>query len=379
MSEDAVYNFVKSMIEESKCCTDIMKKHFSKELEMTKEEDEDLENPGKCWICDNVYVDGDVKVRDHYHITGKYRDSPHRDFNIKVKLNHRITIVFHNLKNYDSHLTMQEIGKFDFKIKVIPNVLEKYMSINISNKLIFIDSFQFLSSSLDSLVNNLGKNDFKYMSQKFDSKVLDLVKQKGFYPYAYMSDFETFKEKLPSKEKFYPLTSEKITDKECEHVLKVRNKFEMKMMKDYHDLYLKCDVLLLAVISEKFRNSSLKNYGLYSSHYLSAAALSWDAILNMTKVDIELISNTDMYLFFEKGMRDGVSYISKRCSIANNKYLNSYDPKQKQKHIICLYANNLYGYVMPKFELIGPKYFDSNKYSSNSLAGCVLEADLEYP
>ena len=79
------------------------------------------------------------------------------------------------------------------------------MSFSFNNKLSFIDSFQFLSSSLDSLVKNLAKDDFKYLSQEFDNNVLDLVKQKGFYPYEYMSDFEKFKEQLPSKEKFYNL------------------------------------------------------------------------------------------------------------------------------------------------------------------------------
>ena len=127
------------------------------------------------------------------------------------------------------------------------------MSFSISNKLSLIDSFQFLCSSLDSLVKNLAKDDFKYLSQEFDNKVLDLVKQKVFYRY----------------------------DKEYERVLKVWNKFEMKTMKNYCNLYLKCGVLLLADVFEKFRNNSLKNYGLCPSHYLSAPALSWDAMLNM--------------------------------------------------------------------------------------------------
>ena len=97
---------------------------------------------------------------------------------------------------------MQELGKLNLKINVIPNGLEKYMSFSINNKVSFIDSFQFLSSSLDSLVKSLSKDDFKCLSQEFDSNALDLVKQKGFDPYDYMSDFEKFKEELPSKEKF---------------------------------------------------------------------------------------------------------------------------------------------------------------------------------
>ena len=134
-----------------------MKKHFNKELVMTKEDNENFKNPTNCWICDNCYIDNDVKVRDHCHITRKYRGSSHRDCNINLKLNHKTHIVFHNLKIFDYYLIMQELGRFNLKISVIPNVLEKYMSFTVNNKLRFIDSFQFLSSSLDSLVKNLNK------------------------------------------------------------------------------------------------------------------------------------------------------------------------------------------------------------------------------
>ena len=126
----------------------------------------------------------------------------HRDCNINVKLNHKIPVVFHNLENYDSYLIMQELGKFNLKLNIIPNGLEKYISFSINNKVSFIDSFQFLSSSLDSLTKNLDKDYFKYLSQEFYNNALDLVKQKGFYPHEHMSNFEKFNEKLPSKKCF---------------------------------------------------------------------------------------------------------------------------------------------------------------------------------
>ena len=110
-----------------------MKKHFNKELVMTKKDNENFENSVKYWIGDNNFIDNNVKVRDHYHISGKYGGSAHRYCNINVKLNHKILVVFHNLKNYDLHLIMQELGKFNLKINVIPNGLEKYMSFSINN------------------------------------------------------------------------------------------------------------------------------------------------------------------------------------------------------------------------------------------------------
>ena len=120
---------------------------------------------------------------------------------ISLKVNHKIPAAFHNLKNYDFLFIMQELSKFDLKISVITNGLEKYMSFTNNNKLCFIGNFQFLISSLDGLGKNLNKDDFKYISQEFDNCVLDLDKQKGFYPYEYMSDFEEFNEELPSKER----------------------------------------------------------------------------------------------------------------------------------------------------------------------------------
>ena len=129
---------------------------------------------------------------------------------------------------------MQELGKFSLQINVMPNGLEKYISFSISNKLSFIYSFQFLSSSLDSLVKNSSKDDFKYLSQEFDNNILDLVQQKVFYPYEYMTDFKRFEEQLPSKEKLYSsLTGKKISNKKYDHILKVWNKFEMTTIKNY--------------------------------------------------------------------------------------------------------------------------------------------------
>ena len=93
-----------------------MKKLFNKELAMTKENNKDFENSTKCWICDNNYIENNVKVRDHCHITRKYRGSARRDCNINVKLNHKIPVAFHNLENYDSHLILQELGKFNVKM-----------------------------------------------------------------------------------------------------------------------------------------------------------------------------------------------------------------------------------------------------------------------
>ena len=120
---------------------------------------------------------GDNKVRDHCHITGRYRGSAHWSCNINIELTKKAPVTTHNLKGCDSHLIMQEIGKFDVKVNVIPNGSEKYMTFTINKDLVFIDSMQFMTSGLDSLVKHLSDNDFRYLSQEFSGEQLKLVKQ----------------------------------------------------------------------------------------------------------------------------------------------------------------------------------------------------------
>ena len=137
-----------------------------------------------------------------------------------------------------------------------------------------------------------------------------------------MNSFKKFSEdKLPEKSKFFSsLKDEEISEKDFEKDKNIWNTFGMKTLEEYHDLYLKTDVLLLADVYEKFIKTCLSYYGLDPCHYFSSPGLSWDAMLKMTKVKLEFISDIDMHLFIEKGMRGGISYNAKRHSKANNKY-----------------------------------------------------------
>ena len=136
------------------------KKHFNKNLVTSAEEKERFQLSNSCWICDKLFDVGDDKVRDHCHITGKYRGAAHWKCNINLKLSKKIPVIFHNLKGYDSHLIIKEVNKFDVKVNVIPNGLEKYIAFTTNKNLVFIDSMQFMSSSLNSLVKNLMDRDF---------------------------------------------------------------------------------------------------------------------------------------------------------------------------------------------------------------------------
>ena len=278
-----------------------------------------------------------------------------KNCNRNFQLTKRIFIIFHNLKCYDSHLIFSVLYKFNLKIGVVPNGLEKYMAFFVGKNLVFIDSMQFMNSSLDHLVENLSDKDFKYLVKEFGSDNLEILKQKGAYPYEYMNSFKRFnEEKLCARKYFFSSTKKgkidndgKISDghisiKDYMTCEKIWNMFNIKNMGDYHDHYLKKDVLLLADVFEKFISTCIKYYELDPCHYFSSPGLSWDAMLKMTGIELEKISDIDKYLFIEKGARGGVSCIVKRYAKANNKYMNDYNPEEPSTFITYLDKNNLY-------------------------------------
>ena len=132
-----------------------MKKHFNKNLIMSEEKVHLFQQSNSCWICKKLVNHEDEKVRDHCHITSKFRGATHWSCNINFQLTKRIPVMFHNLKGYDSHLIFSVLHKFNVKINVIPNGLEKYMAFFLNKNLVFIDSMQYMNSSLDKLVKNL--------------------------------------------------------------------------------------------------------------------------------------------------------------------------------------------------------------------------------
>ena len=404
--EKAVYKFMENMLEEVKYCKKVMKKHFDKPLRMTKEDEEEFEKVKECHICDKKYTEKDIRVRDHCHITGKYRGAAHQDCNLKLRINPeeiKIPVIFHNLRGYDSRFLMQEIGaivnnntytkngkEIKMKINAIPNNMEKYMAFMLGNHLTFIDSFQFMSSSLDKLVSNLPTEALKYTNKKFKGKKFELMTRKGVYPYDYMDSFEKFnKTELPTKEEFYSiLNNEHITDEDYSHAQKVWTTFQLQTMGEYHNLYLKSDILLLADVFENFRKTCLQYYKLDPCHYFTSPGLSWDAMLKMTNIKLELMTDIDMFQFIEKGMRGGISYIANRYGKANNKYMREYDEKASSKYIMYLDANNLYGWAMSQYLPTGGFKWLTEKqinkinlaqYNEDSNKGLILEVDLEYP
>ena len=208
------------------------------------------------------------------------------------------------------HLLIREFAKYTTDIGVIAKNIEDYISSSIKVEvdrykdkngeekireieLRFIDSFKFMSSSLDSLVNNLATGAHKFLVfEKFSNDQHELLIKKGIYPYEYMDSWNKFNErKLPSKDKFYnKLNMSDVSDKDYDHARKVWKEFKIKNMGEYHDLYLLTDVILLANVFESFRNVCMDNYGLDPAHFYTAPGLAWKACLKKTGNNIRIVT-----------------------------------------------------------------------------------------
>ena len=195
----------------------------------------------------------------------------------------------------------------------------------------FLDSLKFTLKSLDGLVKGLNSNQFKTLEREMGTN--ELLKKKGVFPYEYMTGFDKLEvNELPSKKDFYSkLNDESISYKQYEHAQNIWTEFQCKTMRDYHDLYLKTDVLLLADVMENYRDVCINNYGLDPVWYYTAPGLAWDASLEILEIKLELLTDPDTYLMVETGIRGGISTITKRYAKANNKYTHTHTHTQPRK------------------------------------------------
>ena len=371
---------------------------WKRNIRITQGQEQEFQSETVWHICENLL--NDDKVRDHCHLTGRYRGAAHSKCNLKYKVPKFYPVIFHNLSGYDAHMFIKDIAETPGEINCISRTEEDYVSfsktivvdtfekrvgdkvvtVKVKRQIRFIDSFRFTLKSLEELAGNLTQHD--NLQRYFKDEQLELVKRKGVYPYDYMSSFERLGETcLPPIECFYSkLSDTNISANDYAHANKVWDVFQMNIMRDYHDLYLKTDVLLLADVFEKFRYVCMNNYQLDPAWYYTLPGLAWDACLKMTKVELELLHDQDMLLMIEEGIRGGVSMITKRLGVSNNEYMKSYDSSKTSTYISYLDANNLYGWAMSKplpthgFRWMTPWQLVNWRYHT-----CILEVDLEYP
>lgn len=387
--KDVVENFLKTLKRIEKCVMCYMKQN----IPMNKG---NYINSSVCHLCGKTFSRSDIITINHDHLTGKILGSACQNCNLNYKRTYFLPVVIHNLSGYDSHFIFKKItSHLAKKMSIIPNNSEKFTSFSIDN-IKFIDSYLFLPAKLSNLIENLKHSNFNFpiFNSYFCNyeKNRPLLLRKGVFPYNYFDSFEKLKtENLPPKEQFFDnLTKSNITREDYKHACHVYKKFKCSTFKDYLKLYLDCDVVLLADIFENFRKLSLNYFQLDPVHFLTTPNLTWYAGLKMTGITLHLLTDVDMYLTIESGMRGGICQVSKRYSIANNPYLNSrFHKSLPRSYIVSLDVNNLYGAAMAfnklpysDFTWLLPeeiKNFDIQQVCDEGEYGYILVVDLIYP
>ena len=404
---DCIEKFCKHIIPEAKrLYNSFLGKPMSP---LTKSHLKEYARATECHICFKPFSEEKRKVRDHCHYTGLYRGAAHSSCNLQYKIPNYIPVVFHNLAGYDAHLFIRELAKYTTGMGVIAKNMEDYISFSIKvevdkyvdkegnertkeMELRFIDSIKFMSSSLDSLVNNLARGGL-WGFENYNCHKCKLLIQKGIYPYEYMDSWDKFEEtSLPRIEKFYSnLNMSGVSDADYEHACSVWREFKIRNIGEYHDLYLRTEVILLANVFESFGRVCLENYGLDPSHLYTAPGLAWKACFKKTGVKLKVLLDPDMLLMFERGIRGGIMQSIHRWAAVNNPNMGSeYDKNKPTKYLQYLDANNLCGWAMSQplpnggFHWVELRKDWSVKTIAEELAtkknyGYLLEVDVAYP
>ncbi|XP_018378038.1 PREDICTED: DNA polymerase-like, partial [Trachymyrmex cornetzi] len=403
--EDCISWFIKELYDLAHHTKTIFDKNMAMAEFTSNVEWEQFRNATHCHICERPFEEGDLRVRNHCHLTGRYRGPAHSRCNLLYHDTYVIPVVFHNLAGYDAHFIIKDIANsFVGRVDLLPITKEKYISftkhVKATNskqgtdclKLRFVDSFKFLNTSLEKLVSYLDKSKLKIIRSEFsnlDAEDFDLLTRKGVFPYEYIDSVDKLNEtSLPPRELFYSsLTDEAASDDDYQHATNVWRRFCIETLGDYSDLYLKTDVLLLADVFENFRDTCIESYGLDPAYYYTLPGYTWDAMLKYTGIRFELLTDIDMVMFVERGVRGGLSQCSHRYAQANNKYnVSSYDPSEPSTYLTYFDVNNLYGWAMSEslpygeFQWVDDiERFDVMSVSSDSVIGYILEVNLAYP
>jgi len=247
------------------------------------------------------------------------------------------------------HLIIKHLHKKQLKITVSTSNTEQLIGFQI-DRTRYVDSYKFLSSSLDDLIKNLhndGVDRFKYIRRTFGDGDPNIF-EKGIYPYEYMTSRDVFKQtSLPSMSTFYSkLKMEGITEDQYKRAQEMWYTYKCENMEDFHNVYVKLDVILLADCMENFRRVGIQEYGLDPAHCWTLAGYTWQCCLKMTNLELQMIADPNIYLMFENAIRGGVSTVSNGYSKAKNKYLSNYDLSQPSLYIMSWDVVDLYSYCM---------------------------------
>ena len=377
--------FVNRMLTLEKIANNYFKTNL--ELQITPQEEESFQLAEECWLCEQPFTEGIElrKVRDHDHLTGKYRGAAHNicNINCKQRSSSFVPIFFHNFSGYDCHLIFEELlteaYNQNYNPTIIPKSLENYVSVQVGC-LRFLDSYRFLSSSLNKLVKSL--DNFPIM--KMEGMSDDFFKKKLAYPYEYLN-LDNFQEPLNlTKEDYWStLTQSYPSDDDIKRTQELIDKNKIKNGRELTMLYLKMDVLQLADVFENFVGSSTREYKINPLYSYSLPGYTWKAGLKLTNIELDHIKCKELLLLLENNIRGGIS------SVIGNRHVQSDENKQ----ILYIDANNLYGWAMSQYlptiefeKLQLPENYSQDQLVEDILQtpddneyGFFIECNLEYP
>jgi len=375
-------------------------KNSSKKMKPTPEELERHRLATECMMCRQPFTEERKKVLHHDHITSKVIGSLDNVCNLKVKFKKVLPCVCHNAVNFDHAIISRAFRRENVKsVYAVPKNTVKYLGFIVDKKLKFMDSCQFLASSLAGLVDNLKKSGidkFKNTKKYFgrDDKVLDeLLLSKQIYPYDYMTGPEVYADlELPSKEKFYDGLNEKaISEADYEHAKKVWREMNCKTFRDFTRFYSISDALLLADVFENFRDSAFESQQLDPLYVWSAPGFSWDCAMFQCEFELEYIKDFEMLKMLEEGIRGGPTFVCERISTANNEQLGDacpFDPTKPRRHILYNDVNALYSKCMTMklgykdFKMLTAKEIEEIDIMSldpDADTSYIFQVDLDYP
>ena len=430
--ENCVNEFMDKLVD----ITERLQKLFAHiKIEMNDQEFDrgmiDLYNTTSCYICGGALENEDTNTKgviDHCHWTGNYRGIAHNKCNINIRQQRRyFPVIFHNFRGYDCHVICRYVklsSQKNFKLGTIPLTKEKYLSLSIKwkvnefkklntdtreyevvslyNEIRFLDSFQFLSSSLETLMDQLGGNNslFYHLGCILgkDTETFNLAKKKGVYPYTYIDSLERLSEtKLPSINHFCGGLNddELISTDKYKYACDVWEKLSCQTLWDYTSFYQKVDIVGLADVFEKFRTDYLSSYGLDPVFFYSLPGFAWAAMLKRSQVNLEQMTDYDMFCFYEQSIRGGLTQVTQHYAKADNIYTNPEEhssPNDLSRYLLLLDANSLYAWAMTQpLPYDGLEWLDENEVPlifPPDLSkwpdffgewGYTLEVDLDYP
>ena len=411
--KDAAHHFMESLKKDIAHIRDLLYGQRRTELKLTPAEEVEFQAATECYLCHKGYGQ-EMKVRDHNHAPPyQYRGAAHASCNLRYHEQDTINCYFHNLSNYDAHFVVRELDIDKGDVRVLANTEEKYITFlktfhypgdcHEKMSVRFVDSYRFLSRGLAYLVSILPEDKFHCTHAYHQEPTkFSLLHRKGVFPYEYVTSLDVLQETvLPPVQAFRDsLRQEDVSAKDYAHAQTVWREFDCATLGDYADVYLRGDVLLLADVFEAFRDKCMHTYELDPAHWLTLPSYAWDVMLYKTGVTLYTLQDVDQYLFFEKGIRGGLTQCVTRHAIADNKYVrattsgedgNGSDDMvgtENDNFIMYFDANNLYGWAMSQplpyggFQWLSPEEIGAlniEEIGADSDTGYVLEVDLEYP